>query len=74
MLFSMIQFTINSKPFAYLDPGTGSVIIQVVIAALLGGGILLKTFWKKLFRKKSKPEIVPPELPVEGSQKDEHLG
>ena len=38
---------------AYLDPGAGSYIIQMVIAAIIGGGILLRSFWEKLFRKKS---------------------
>jgi hypothetical protein len=56
MLFSIIFLTSNSRPFAYLDPGTGSIIIQVIVAVLLGGGILLRTFWKKIFHKKSKPE------------------
>lgn len=39
---------------AYLDPGSGGLIIQIVIAALLGGGLMVKTFWRQitgLFRK-----------------------
>jgi hypothetical protein len=39
---------------AYLDPGSGSFIIQIVIAALLGGGLMVKTFWHQivgLFRR-----------------------
>lgn len=37
---------------AYVDPGTGSMIVQVVIAALVGGGAFLGVFWRKLFRKR----------------------
>ncbi|MEI6634448.1 MAG: hypothetical protein WCP22_11625 [Chlamydiota bacterium] len=33
---------------AYLDPGTGSYVVQVVIAALVGGGFALKIFWKRI--------------------------
>ena len=34
--------------FAYIDPGSGSIVIQVVIAALVGAGIAVKLFWEKL--------------------------
>ena len=33
---------------AYLDPGTGSLIIQMAIGALVGGLVVAKVFWKKL--------------------------
>ncbi|OGC45133.1 hypothetical protein A2V49_02625 [candidate division WWE3 bacterium RBG_19FT_COMBO_34_6] len=33
---------------AYLDPGSGSYLIQVLVAAVAGGGILLKTQWHKI--------------------------
>jgi F0F1-type ATP synthase membrane subunit b/b' len=39
----------------YLDPGTGSVVVQAVLAALLGLGVFIKLFWGKitsLFGKK----------------------
>jgi membrane protein implicated in regulation of membrane protease activity len=38
--------------FAYIDPGTGSMIVQVVIAALVGGAAFIGAFWRKLFRKR----------------------
>ncbi len=34
--------------YAYLDPGTGSYILQVIIAALLGVAFTIKIYWKKL--------------------------
>lgn len=33
---------------AYIDPGTGSLVIQVLIASFLGGLFLLKVYWKKV--------------------------
>ena len=45
-----------AKPSAYLDPGSGSIILQLLIAVLLGGGILIKSFWGKIFRKGPKPD------------------
>ncbi|MBA4717685.1 MAG: hypothetical protein HRO68_00660 [Nitrosopumilus sp.] len=37
-----------SDAYAYLDPGTGSLVIQIVIGALVGAGIAVKVFWIKL--------------------------
>jgi hypothetical protein len=36
------------RPHAYLDPGSGSFIIQLLIGVLAGLGILLKVYWKKV--------------------------
>jgi hypothetical protein len=39
---------------AYLDPGSGSLILQVILAAILGGFLLLRNYWTKVkdgFRK-----------------------
>ncbi len=34
--------------FAYLDPGTGSIILQAVIAGFMGALFAIKLFWAKL--------------------------
>ena len=47
------------RPMAYLDPGSGSFLIQLVIAALLGLGVALRAYWGKIkgwFGIKPKPE------------------
>ena len=46
-------------PLPYLDPGSGSFIIQIAIAALLGLGVAVRASWskiKKFFGMKSKSE------------------
>jgi len=35
---------------AYLDPGTGSAIIQMVVASVMGALFLLKVYWQKLVK------------------------
>lgn len=43
------DFMLNVTPnFAYIDPGTGSLIIQVLVASLLGGLFTLKIYWKRV--------------------------
>ena len=47
------------RPMAYLDPGSGSFLIQLAIAALLGLGVALRAYWGKIkgwFGIKPKPE------------------
>ena len=38
----------ESKILAYLDPGTGSLIIQAIIAGLVGFGFFIKIYWHKI--------------------------
>ena len=33
---------------AYIDPGTGSYLVQAAVAALMGGLVALKTYWHKV--------------------------
>jgi len=40
-------FTI-SDAYAYIDPGSGSLVIQIIIGALVGVGITVKIYWYKL--------------------------
>jgi len=48
----MYVFFCPREAYAYLDPGTGSYIFQLLIAGLLGGLLAVKIFWasiKKFF-------------------------
>ena len=51
-------FSPPTSNYAYLDPGSGSIILQVILAALLGGLFLVKAYWNKIiaFFRKTKPE------------------
>jgi len=46
----------NAHP--YLDPGSGSILIQLLVAGLLGAGILLRVSWKKILKlfKRGQPQ------------------
>jgi type VI protein secretion system component VasK len=36
---------------AYVDPGTGSMVLQGIIAAVLGLGLTLKLTWRRIRRR-----------------------
>jgi hypothetical protein len=45
-------------PLPYLDPGSGSFLIQLLIAALLGIGVAVRASWSRIkgwFGIKPKP-------------------
>ena len=33
--------------YAYLDPGTGSMIIQILLGGIAGAAVVLKLYWYK---------------------------
>ena len=37
-----------SDAYAYIDPASGSMFIQVIIGALVGVGITIKVYWAKI--------------------------
>ncbi len=39
---------VPSDAAAYLDPGTGSAVIQLVVAGVMGGLFVIKMYWHKL--------------------------
>ena len=60
MLFPLFSILLLSRGFfvsdayAYLDPGTGSVILQALIGVIAGVLIALKIYWYKLKEKLSR--------------------
>jgi hypothetical protein len=36
------------RPHVYLDPGSGSFLVQLLIAGIVGAGFLIKMYWKKI--------------------------
>ena len=46
-----------SNAYAYIDPGTISIIFQAIVGALVAGGVAIKMYWHKFktfFNKKKK--------------------
>lgn len=56
----------TASAFAYFDPGTGSLLLQMLIAGALTAAASIKLFWyrikevmQRLFGMKSKPPAGP---------------
>jgi hypothetical protein len=35
---------------AYIDPGTGSIILQAIVASVVGAAIAVKLFWHRILK------------------------
>ncbi|MDA8986267.1 hypothetical protein N9H10_04270 [Luminiphilus sp.] len=60
---------VSSKAFAYLDPGTGSMILQGVIAGVALAWFTIKIYWYKLtslFGKKPPESLLDDDVNTDG--------
>jgi len=49
ILFTFTAILMEAKPsYAYLDPGTGSFALQMLIASVVGGLFFIKKMWVKI--------------------------
>jgi membrane associated rhomboid family serine protease len=39
---------LTGRAEAYLDPGTGSMVVQLVVGGLVGALALMKLYWRRL--------------------------
>ncbi len=57
MLEVVNWLTTQELPLAYLDPGSGSLLLQLLLGGVAGAAVFLKLFWQKLtsvFRGRDK--------------------
>ena len=65
LVCALFAVLVPTSAFAYIDPGTGSILIQGLIAAIAAIGVTLKLYWhrfKALFRRSSRDQTEVDEL------------
>lgn len=72
-MFPSITFLLSVilKPTAYLDPGSGSFIIQLMFGAVVGGLVVLRAYWSKIrtrFNKSDKETTADDQATPESSE------
>jgi len=48
IIFGLFYLIFPQTAFAYLDPGSGSFILQLLIGGILGASLAIKIFWRKI--------------------------
>jgi hypothetical protein len=48
-----------TRVLAYLDPGTGSMLVQLIVGGFAAAGVALKLYWRRFTRffRRDKPEL-----------------
>jgi len=62
ILFIFIYFSTQTIAQAYIDPGTGTIILQALIGGIVSAGVAVSLYWKKFksfFSKKKNDEKKP---------------
>ena len=53
-------FMLRGAVFAYLDPGTGSMLVQLLVGGVAAAGVAVKLYWHRILRllriRKTDPE------------------
>jgi len=44
----MFAFITAPPAYAYLDPGSGSFIVQILLAGLMGAALMTKIYWARI--------------------------
>lgn len=47
-VLALILILLPTNAHAYIDPGTGSIVLQFVIAGLVSGLYVIKKFWSNI--------------------------
>ena len=55
----LIVFGFEDSALAYLDPGTGSMVLQLLLGGIAGAVVIVKLYWRRfvgLFRGNAREE------------------
>lgn len=61
LLLAVLLLATPTQLPAYVDPGSGSFFLQMLIAGLLGASMTVKTFWKQIKSYFSRGDSAPEE-------------
>ncbi len=59
-----MSLVLTEPAYAYLDPGTINMVVQMVIGALVGGLVTMKIYWTRIvdfLSRRSKKTAAPPD-------------
>ena len=47
--------------FAYLDPGSGSMLVQLLVGGVAAAGVTARLYWRRITRvfRRDRPDLSP---------------
>lgn len=64
LIAALLLLVCPQPVYAYVDPGAGSLILQLLLGGVAGALFAAKLYWRRLrsfFRSKETPSSAPPE-------------
>jgi len=61
ILIILFLCALNTKAYAYIDPGVGSIVLQAIVGAIAATSLTIKIYWQKIkdfFKKKKNKQLV----------------
>ncbi|MEE3329312.1 MAG: hypothetical protein VX246_00465 [Myxococcota bacterium] len=47
-LLGVVAVLVPTEAYAYIDPGTGSYVVQAIVAAVAGGAMAMRMYWDRV--------------------------
>jgi len=63
LLLAIYTFVVPDQAFAYLEPGTGSMLLQLLFGGVAGILVIMKLYWSRFvnfFRNRRSQKDNPP--------------
>lgn len=62
MLFTLVFLfgsSVSKPAYAYLDPGTGAIVVQLLLGGVAGFMVIAKLYWQRVkdFFRREKPDL-----------------
>lgn len=48
VVLTVLTMLLTTPAWAYIDPGTGSFLVQGIIALVVGAGVAIKLYWRRI--------------------------
>lgn len=65
-ILTIVCLLMATPAYAYVDPGVGSMLVQLLTGGVAGALVLLRLFWNRLRGKAAKPPEDSAALPPHG--------
>lgn len=57
-------YHLNLAALGYIDPNTGTLVLQMILASFVGVTVFFRRAIAKIFRRGGKPDSTPPSEPT----------
>ena len=70
-VIGVVVLLMPRQAHAYLDPSTGSVLLQILVAFLAGTALVVRTYWQKIsgLLGRGRPKNPPSETETSDSER-----